>query len=68
MAAKDHSLSSEKSTIQQIGVLSVIQEYFREKAEGLNLFEKVLLTLYSLMTLFFLFSALYLVLTKGFKF
>lgn len=68
MEADNRSLSSEKSVVAGTGIFNVIQEYVNEKAEGLNLFEKVMLTLYSLMTLFFLFSAVYLVVTKGFKF
>lgn len=68
MAVKDHSLSTEESKVSHSGVFATIQEYFHEKAEGLNIFEKVMLSLYSLMTIFFFFSALYLVFTKGFKF
>jgi hypothetical protein len=68
MEVKNHSLESQKSVVSPTGILMSIQEYFHKKAEGLNLFEKVMLTLYSLMTLFFLLSATYLVLTKGFKF
>lgn len=68
MKAENHSLNSEKSSISSTGILSAIQEYLHERAEGLNLFEKVMLTLYSGMTLFFLFAAVFLVLTKGFKF
>ena len=68
MKVENHSLNSEKSVISSIGVLHAVQEYLNEKAEGLNLFEKVMLTLYSVMTMFFLFSAVFLVLTKGFKF
>lgn len=68
MEAKNHSLEPKKSVVSHAGILTTIQEFFHEKAEGLNLFEKVMLILYSLMTMFFLFSAIYLVLTKGFKF
>mgnify|MGYP001158489427 CR=1 FL=1 len=68
MELNDHSLQSGKSVVPQTGILISIQEYFQEKAEGLNLFEKVMLTLYSLMTVFFLLSAIFLVITKGFKF
>ena len=68
MKIENHSLNSEKSVISGSGIVNSIQEYLHERAEGLNLFEKVMLTLYSLMTMFFLFSAVYLVLTKGFKF
>lgn len=68
MKAENHSLNSGKSTISSSGILSAIQEYLHERAEGLNLFEKVMLTLYSMMTMFFLGAALYLVFTKGFKF
>lgn len=66
MKAENHSLNSGKSLGS--GIVNSIQEYLHEKGEGLNLFEKVMLTLYSMMTMFFLFSVVYLVLTKGFKF
>lgn len=68
MKIENHSLNSGKPVISGVGVLHAIQEYLNEKAEGLNLFEKIMLSLYSMMTMFFLFSAVYLVLTKGFKF
>lgn len=68
MEIKNHSLESEKSMISYSGVLMSFQKYFHEKTEGLNLFEIVMLTLYSLMTVFFLLTAIYFVLTKGFKF
>ncbi|WP_152286876.1 hypothetical protein [Flavicella marina] len=68
MGTENHSINSDKHVVSHSGILTSIQEYFQDKAEGLNLFEKVMLILYSSMTLFFLFAALYLVLTKGFKF
>jgi hypothetical protein len=68
MGIQNHSLDSEKSVVSRSGFVVAIQEYLNDKTEGLNLFEKLMLFLYSLMTLFFLFSAVYLVLTKGFKF
>lgn len=68
MGIKNHSLGSEKSMVSYPGVLMSFQKYFHEKTEGLNLFEIVMLTLYSLMTVFFLLTAIYFVLTKGFKF
>jgi hypothetical protein len=68
MKAENHSLNSEKSVVSGAGILLTIQSYLNDKAKGLNLFEKIILTLYSIMTMFFLFSAVYLVLTKGFKF
>ncbi|MEI6866342.1 hypothetical protein [Flavicella sp.] len=68
MKVENHSLNSGKSVISSVGVLHAIHEYLNEKAEGLSMFEKIMLTLYSMMTMFFLFSAVYLVLTKGFKF
>ncbi len=68
MEAKNYSLESKKSVVHRANVFSTIQKYIHEKTDGLNLFEKIMLTLYSLMTLFFLLSALYFVFTKGFKY
>lgn len=65
---ENYSLKTQEEVRHTSGFLSMIQEYLQEKAEGLNLFEKVMLTLYSMMTLFFLFSAVFFVLTKGFKY
>jgi len=63
MKTQHHSLSFGKS----IGLaLHSIQEFFNEKTEGLNLFQKIALTLYTLTTLFFLFAALYIAISKGF--
>lgn len=67
MKAENHSLNSGKSVISGVGILHLIQDYLNDRAEGLNLFEKIILTLYSMMTMFFLFAAVYLVMTKGFK-
>ncbi len=68
MEIENYTIKSQKEVAHPSSLLSMIQEYFHEKAAGLNLFEKVMLTLYSLMTLFFLFSAVFFVLTKGFKY
>lgn len=68
MKMENYSLKTQEEVRHTSGFLSMIQEYLQEKAEGLNLFEKVMLTLYSMMTLFFLFSAVFFVLTKGFKY
>jgi len=68
MEAKNYTLESKKIDVHRAGVFSSIQKFLQEKSEGLNLFEKIMLTLYGLMTLFFLFSTLYLVFTKGFKY
>lgn len=68
MKMENYSLKSQEEVTRSSGWMSMIQEYLHEKAEGLNIFEKVMLTLYSLMTLFFLFSAVFFVLTKGFKY
>ncbi len=68
MEAKNYSLESKKMDVHRTGVFSAIQKFLQEKSEGLNLFEKIMLTLYALMTLFFLFSTLFFVFTKGFKY
>ena len=63
METKNYSLTSDKSTI-----VSGIQNYLIEKSQGLNLFEKVMLSLYTIMTIFFFIATLYFVFTRGFKY
>ncbi|MFC2128097.1 hypothetical protein ACFLRU_06965 [Bacteroidota bacterium] len=68
MEVKNYSIESSKEARQDDGVLLSIQDFLVEKTDGLNLFQKVMLSLYVLMTLFFFLSAIYFVITKGFKF
>ncbi|WP_139957597.1 hypothetical protein [Flavicella sediminum] len=68
MDIKNYSIESGKTVTQNGGFLSSVQSFIAEKGEGLNLFQKVMLSLYVLMTFFFFLSAIYFVLTKGFKY
>lgn len=63
METKNYSLSTGKSS-----VLTTIQNYLIEKSQGLNLFEKVMLTLYAFMTVFFFAATFYFVFTRGLKY
>lgn len=63
METKNYSLSSGKTS-----VLSDVQNYLIEKSQGLNLFEKVMLSLYAIMTVFFFVVTFYFVFTRGFKY
>ncbi len=45
-----------------------LQEVFNEKTKDFTIFQKIMLTSYTLMTAFFLFAAIFFVLTKGFKY
>ena len=68
MKAENHSLNAGKTLISLPGIVNTIQEFFKERTQGLNFFEKLLMTIYSFITMMFLLSALYLVFTEGFKF
>lgn len=63
METKNYSLTSSKTS-----VFSGIQNYLIEKSQGLNLFEKVMLSVYTIMTIFFFVATLYFVFTRGFKY
>jgi len=47
--------NSDKSNISYVGVLSCLQEYLNDKSKVLNLFDKIMLVLYSIMTILFCF-------------
>jgi len=45
-----------------------LQNFFYEKTKDFNLFQKIMLVSYLLMTTFFLLSTMFFILTKGFKY
>ena len=62
MEVKDYSVSSSLASVS-----NSIQEFFNEKMEGLNRVQRIMLGLYTLMTILFFASALFFVFTQGFK-
>jgi hypothetical protein len=68
MVAKNGSNKSNQTSVRSSGLWSSLIEFLKEKADGLNIFQRILLCLYILMTFFFLAAAFYLVFTKGFKY
>ena len=47
--------NSDKSNIPYVVLLSSLQEYLNDKSKGLNLFDKIMLVLYSITTILFCF-------------
>lgn len=68
MKTENQFVDSGKLFVFGSEVSNMFQEYLHEKVDGLSLFEKVMLTLYSSMTVFFFGAAVYFVLTKGLTF
>lgn len=68
MEVENYSFETEKIASESSSVIEVIQNFIHEKTDGLNLFEKVMVALYGMMTLFFMILAIVFVFTHGFKY
>jgi hypothetical protein len=68
MGLENYTLKTHKSHGAKNSLLLTVQTFVENKVSGLNFFEKLLILIYSLMTLIFLGAAIFLVLSEGFKY
>lgn len=68
MGIENYTIKSHKGQGVKTSILFIIQSFVENKVSGLNFFEKLLILIYTLMTIVFLGAAVFLVLSQGFKY
>jgi hypothetical protein len=67
MKFQDNSFKWNKKTAKIVRFFSSFRSFLKASVHGFTLFEIVFLFVYSAITVFFLFAALYLLITEGFN-
>tara|TARA_B100000767_G_C19243840_1_gene320357 strand:- start:167 stop:373 length:207 start_codon:yes stop_codon:yes gene_type:complete len=68
MGLENYTIKTNKIHEAKSKLFFEVQSFVENKVSGLNFFEKLLIFIYTLMTLVFLGAAVFLVLSEGFKY